>query len=172
MMALIFAGIGVPMFAGYYFIARDSRPDFSDYKPQAISATDGTLLLSWSSLRQDPWYSNQPSKPIPSSGSVISMVGYMMDGYEFTRDGSTTNMFILMPNSGHIMHPAHRIPDEMVEVWPQQGRIVFESRKLVWVTGQIVKRDVSMQGERALYALEKASVAPAGFDEVKRWFKP
>jgi hypothetical protein len=171
-MATILAAIALPMSAGYYFIGREARPDFSDYLPQAIAAADGSLLVSWSSLRQGPRFSDQPANPIPPHRSVVSIAGYMMDGYQYVPDGSSAKMFVLMPETGHILHPAHRIPDEMVEVWPREGRIVFESRKLIWVTGRLVKQNVPMQGERALYALQDAVVDGVRLEDITRWFKP
>ena len=159
------------MFAGAFLIMQDMRLDLSDGYPRA--SVDGeTVAVGWPSLRIDDLASRlrDRSDPRPTTGAIVKMLGYMMDGYEFAPSGTEVKMFVLMPEAGHFLHPAHRIPDEMVEVWPKAGRVIFNSREMVWVTGRF-ERLTSAREEQALYALRGALVTPASKPDITAWFK-
>jgi hypothetical protein len=161
LLGLILFSIGAPMLVGSFLISRDIKPDLSDGQPRAQSPDDMAIPAGWPSLRAEQ---NAP----PENGAIVKMLGYMMDGYHFARNGSAVNMFVLMPAAGHLLHPAHRIPDEMVEVWPE-GAVVFKNREMVWVTGKF-EHLANSKEEHALYALRDASVAPASQADLAGWF--
>jgi hypothetical protein len=77
---------------------------------------------------------------------------------------------MLMPEAGQLLHPAHRIPDEMVEVW-LKTRVPFKERSLVWVSG-VLTLTAQHGGEEASYAMRDAAIEPAIESDIKRWFKP
>jgi hypothetical protein len=158
---MILLSIGAPMFVGAFLISRDIKPDLSDGQPRSQSPGDMAIPVGWSSLREE-------QGALPQNGAIVKMPGYMMDGYHFARNGSAVNMFVLMPEAGHLLHPAHRIPDEMVEVWPERA-VVFENREMVWVTGRFEHLAGSAE-EHALYALRGASVASASQTDLAGWF--
>ena len=149
------------MFVGAFLISRDIRPDLSDGQPRAQSPGDMAISVGWPSLRGE-------QGDLPENGAIVKMLGYMMDGYHFARNGSPVNMFVLMPEAGHLLHPAHRIPDEMVEVW-SEGAVLFENREMVWVTGRF-EHLAGSEEEHAQYALRGASVAPASPTDLAGWF--
>jgi hypothetical protein len=157
-LALILIGVGAPMFAGLLLVVRDTRPDLSDLRSPEHSAGNDPALLGWAGLAH-----------LTRDGAQVKMLGYMMDGYQFVNDGSPAAMFILLPNAGHFLHPAHRDPDEMVEVWPHSGKAVFKDRQLVWVTGRMIRLKRNPRGDQALYALRDAFVVPAAYDDIAKW---
>ena len=96
------------------------------------------------------------------------MLGYMMDGYRPVPDGAPVAMFVLMPEAGHLFHPAHRIPDEMVEVWLAEGAsVAYKDRDMVWVEGLLRRSE-----GRAAYAMTNAFVARADERAIAQWFAP
>jgi hypothetical protein len=55
-------------------------------------------------------------------------------------------MFILLPEAGQFLHPAHRISNQMVEVRPTHP-LAFRYRELVWASG-ILNRTFGEPGRR------------------------
>lgn len=95
----------------------------------------------------------------------------MMDVYRPVPDGAKAGMFILMPEAGHFLHPAHRIPEEMVEVSPVRP-LPFQYRRLVWVWGLLgrVTREAesgAARRETALFAMSDAEVRPADNTDIR-----
>ena len=80
-------------------------------------------------------------------------------------------MFVLMPEAGHFLHPAHRIPEEMVEVWLNRP-VWFKYRRLVWVSGTLTRTSNSPNSDKALFAMHNALITPAADPEIARWFTP
>jgi hypothetical protein len=102
------------------------------------------------------------------------MDGYGMDGHKPSQDGEPVRMFVLMPEAGHILHPAHRIPDQMVEVWTTQP-VPFRFRSLVWSTGNLPRMQRphgQHNDEKPLYTMASADVQPAVQSDITLWFKP
>ena len=99
------------------------------------------------------------------------MIGYMMDGYQPSREGDLVDLFILLPEAGQFLHPAHRIPNQMVEVRPSHAA-VFHYRDLVWATG-ILNRTIGNAGDdKADWAMMAAEVTPAVERDIGKWFRP
>ncbi|HVW07922.1 MAG TPA: hypothetical protein VHC90_05040 [Bryobacteraceae bacterium] len=98
------------------------------------------------------------------------MLGYMLGGYTPQQNGPMTSMFILVPEAGHILHPAHRHSDQMVEVWPVRP-VALDYRRLIWVTGTLRRRTGVVNREIALYTMTGAELEPAAETEIARWFR-
>src|SRR5260370_34728536 len=97
----------------------------------------------------------------------------MMDVYHPVRDETAVKMFILMPEAAQLLHPAHRHPDEMVEVWLASGRSVsYVDRNLVWVEGTLQRVHQSSREGLASYAIRDAAVERASDRDITRWFAP
>ena len=160
------------MFLGFFLISLDTRPDLSDCQPRIDRTTNDAILVGWPSLGQPAYFSKSryPENSLPKNGTVVKMLGYMMDGYKFVGDGVPVTMFVLMPSAGHFLHAAHRNPDEMVEVWPRSGTVVFKHRDLVWASGTLERVPGPSREEHAQYALHHASVTPASYGDIANWF--
>jgi hypothetical protein len=165
-LGLILFSVGASTFLGFFLIALDTRPDLSDGHPRAAGMDEAAIPLGWPSLR----VSGMPDA-LPTNGAMVKMLGYMMDGYRFAARGSDVGMFVLMPSAGNFLHPAHREPEEMVEVWLKTGTVFFQERELVWASGKFERTRGPVE-DHALYALRQASVAPASQGDISRWFAP
>lgn len=159
--ATIAVAVGVPLILAYLLVAADIRSDLSDLEPRKGLAAQTPALLGWPDLEKMPW---PPQR-------MVKMLGYMMDGYTSSPEAAPVTMFILMPEAGHVLHPAHRIPDQMVEVRPRHP-VPFKNRQLVWATGTLSRIDGKPDFERANYAMTNAVVEPALERDITRWFSP
>ena len=158
---MIIGAVALPLVLAYILVAADMRSDLSDLKPARALADEATALIGWPDLEHLHW--NSPPR--------ARMLGYMMDGYTPTPDGSQVEMFILMPEAGHFLHPAHRVPDEMVEIWLTRPQ-PFTYRRLVWVSGVLSRTPAPRQSGKASYVMQEAQVEPALQSDITRWFKP
>ena len=71
-----------------------------------------------------------------------------------------------MPEAGHLLHPAHREPDEMVDVRLAEP-IPCNDRALIWAEG-FLKRGAG--GPGAAYSLNRAHVSRADELAISQWF--
>ena len=171
-LGLILFSLGAPMLLVAFLISLDTRPDLSDCQPKIEHTTSDPILVGWPSLGRPDYFSKSRNyeNSFPKNGTAVKMLGYMMDGYKFVGDGVPVTMFVLMPSAGHFLHPAHRNPDEMVEVWPKPGCVFFKNRELVWTSGTFESVPGPPREERAQYALHNASVTPASYEDIANWF--
>jgi hypothetical protein len=139
-------------------IASDMRSDLSELQPVFKLWADGVELVGWPQLRPDTALSEHR----------VRMLGYMMDGYRPVADGAPVAMFVLMPEAGHLLHPAHRVREEMVEVWLAEGTsVAYKDRDMVWVEGLLRRSE-----GRSAWAMTSAFVARADERAIAQWFAP
>jgi hypothetical protein len=155
----IIAVIAFPLFLGYILVAADIRSDLSELKPAKLLDDAGFAPMGWPELE----------------GSVterpVRMIGYMMDGYRSYPGGVNVDMFVLLPEAGQFLHPAHRIPNQMVEVWPRRP-VLFRNRQLVWAMGRLNRTMGKAGEEKAAWAMGDAEVRPAEPRDIAKWFEP
>ena len=156
------ASVALPLTIEFVLLTADMRVDLSDMKRAEARADPDIALIGWPDLVTEVQQGHGKSR--------VRMLGYMMDGYTSIRDGESVEMFMLMPEAGQFLHPAHRIPDEMVEVW-LKTRVPFKVRSLVWVSG-VLTLTPRQSGEHASYAMRSAVIEQAIESDVKRWFNP
>ena len=147
----IIAAIVLPCILMLLLVAADMRPDLSDLQPLSREAD----LIGWPQL-----------DAALTQGRPVRLLGYMMD-LENTPNDTPVQVFILMPEAGTMVHAAHRIPEEMIEVRLSKS-VLFRYRSLVWVGG-IIERSRVRSGAR--YLLEDASVRSAADSYISRWFR-
>jgi hypothetical protein len=170
--ALVFAAILGPLLLTYLLIAADMRSDLSELKPWHAVAEGGVRIVGWADLAADGT-SRADKRAVHLANSPVRMLGYMMDWYRPVREGTPVSMFILMPEAGHLLHPAHRIPSQMVEIRLASGHsIPYRDRRLIWVTGLLENTGGTVNGEHAVYAMTGASTAFAEDRDIARWFVP
>lgn len=157
-----------PLLLTYLLIAADMRTDLSELTFRQVTTDSGVALVGWRNLTKHE--ENSRKQPTKFAGGRARMLGYMMDGSHPVRDGVLIQTFILMPEAGQLLHPAHRIPDEMVEVWLAGGQsIPFLDRTLVWVEGDLRPVNDGASPGNASYAMKEAAVERAPASDIVRW---
>jgi len=165
-LVLIAIVAGVPILGTIYVTASTSEPDLSDLTPIAQSAGN-YLVLNWSQLLQEKAHDSNIR-----TGAEVQALGYMLDSDRSTRKDQWVQDFVLLPEAGNLMHPAHRIRDQMIAVHLEDGaRIQFAPRALVWVWGNFRISAGLGPGAEARYVLERARAKPAERADIQRYFK-
>lgn len=156
----IAAAIVLPVLLAVALVAMDMRADLSELKSTARVDENGAQPMAWPRLKERAEISGR-----------VRMLGYMMDEQRRVRDGERVNTFVLLPEAGHFLRPAQRIPDQMVVVWSSHP-VVFRNRRLVWVSGTL-ERTIRRSGEdQPEYAMIFAQVSPAAAKDIGIWFQP
>lgn len=155
----ILAAIGFPLLLAYILVAADIRSDLSELKPARPVDDQGFVPVGWAELEEH------------GAHGRVRMIGYMMDGYRASSGSAAVDMFVLLPEAGQFLHPAHRIPNQMVEVWPRH-LVHFTNRELVWVVGTLNRTIGKAGDEKAAWAMGDADVTPAEPREIGKWFQP
>jgi hypothetical protein len=164
---LVIVVAGVPILGTVFVTTSTSEPDLSELTP--INPRAGQyLVLDWSALLQnEPRVSNTGP-----AGAEVQALGYMMDGDRSIGKNQWVQDFVLLPEAGTLLHPAHRIRDQMIAVHLEDGtRIQFSPRALVWVWGNLKASAGLGRRSEALYVLERARTQPAGRADIQRYFK-
>lgn len=169
-LVLIAVVAGVPILGTIYVTASTSEPDLSGLTP--ISQRAGRyLVLNWSALLEDQAHGVDTRKAIPS-GTEVQALGYMMQSDRSAGKGQWIRDFVLLPEAGNLLHPAHRIRDQMIAVHlDDDARIQFAPRALVWVWGNFRLSAGLGPGSEALYVIERARTKPADRADIQRYFK-
>jgi hypothetical protein len=167
----IIAALAIPMFLAFVLVAMDMRSDLDELKSSGQTDDQGAMPIGWPELE-----GRQDLSPVPHPANWegqrrVRMIGYMMDGYKPSRDGDQVSMFILLPDAGQFLHPAHRIPNQMVEVWPLHP-VAFRYRGLVWAFGTLNRTTARRGDEKPAYAMSDADVMPASERDISKWFHP
>jgi len=153
-----------PVMLAYILIAVDMRSDLSGIRARLAGMTDGSTIVGWGDLEHDP-------DRFRMAAGRSRMLGYMMDGYAPVPDGRFVDSFVLMPEAGQLLHPAHRVPDEMVEVRLAPGHSVpYADRSLIWATGSLQRVTGIGPAGAAAWMLSDASVQRAEPRDALRWF--
>jgi hypothetical protein len=155
----IVLAVGFPLLLAYVLVSVDMRSDLSELKPSKQVDEEGFVPVGWPELE-----TQAPQGP-------VRMIGYMMDAYSPSSDGARVDMFILLPEAGQFLHPAHRIPNQMVEVRLRHP-MVFKNRQLVWVSGKLDRTFGKAGDENAVWAIGDADVRSAQPQEISKWFQP
>lgn len=168
-LALIATCTLVPTIGIVAVIAATTRPDLSDLTPIADPA--GYSLLSWPTLLRDRAHTLHAESPV-YAGAAVRALGYMMDGDRPARTNEPVSDFVLLPDAGNPLHPAHRFGDQMIAVHLNSAaRVRFSAGALVWVWGTLRFLPGDPAGALPLYALEAFRVEPAQTEEIARYFK-
>ena len=158
---LVIAIACVPVLGTVLAIVSTTEPDLSDLMP--LRHPQGQyVLLNWYALRQGRF----------SAGASIQALGYMVGNDRAVHTGDSVRDFALLPEAGNILHPAHRIPDQMIEVHLREGELIeFSPRSMVWVWGKFRASPPDPAGLEPLYHLDEARAQRADKSEISRYFK-
>jgi len=158
---LVIAITCVPILGTVLAIVFTTEPDLSELTP--IRHPQGqSVLLNWFALRQGRF----------SAGAPVQALGYMVESDRPLHTGDPVRDFVLLPESGNILHPAHRIPDQMIEVRLREGeQIHFSPRSMLWVWGTLRASPEDPNGIQPLYHLDEARAKRADKSEISAYFK-
>jgi hypothetical protein len=170
-LALIVCAVVFPLFLAFILVAADMRSDLSELKPMQSPVDQATPLVGWQDLEIPEGQSVSAEQRRWQTPRRVRMLGYMMEGEPPSQEGAPATLFVLLPEAGHILHPAHRIPDQMVEIRLTHAA-PFRFRSLVWVSGTLIRTADGPKSDKAMYAMTDASVEPAAQSDVTRWFSP
>jgi len=167
---LVIVVAGVPILGTVFVTNSTSEPDLSELTP--INPLAGQYVaLEWSALLQNEPRVSKTGTAVPA-GAEVQALGYMMDGDRSIDKNRWVQDFVLLPEAGTLLHPAHRIRDQMIAVHLEDGtRIQFSPRALVWVWGNLKASAGLGRRSEALYMLEKAHAKPADKADIQRYFK-
>jgi hypothetical protein len=169
-LALLTAGLCVPVLTALIAIFSTAEPDISDLTPISQKVGD-YVILSWSNLERGRPHALLEDSSV-FAGARVQALGYMMEGERSTRTGEQVHDFFLLPEAGNLLHPAHRFGDQMITVHLRSDMPAqFSPRSLVWVTGTFRASSGDPVGARPLYDLDQARVSPASKAEIRRYFK-
>jgi len=167
LLALI-AAILLPVIVSVVLTTRASTPDLYDLTP-VVSRSDQYRILAWPELERAKRALNTGGI---SSGTMIRALGYMMEGDRPIHDGERVQGFVLLPDAGNPLHPAHRFGDQMIDVRLGAGNEVrFSERSLVWAGGTLRMLPGDPSGHEPLYVLENARTEPANRADIQKYFK-
>jgi hypothetical protein len=169
-LALIIAAAVIPVLGTVLVISATSRPGLSDLVPIQNSAGN-YFVLNWSTLLRDHPHSLNAGSPV-FSGAPVQALGYMVESDRAIGEGEWIQDFVLLPEAGNLMHPAHRFGDQMIAVHLQENaRVQFSARALVWVWGAFGASPGDPAGSKPLYSLERALAQSADREEIAKYFK-
>jgi hypothetical protein len=162
------SAILLPVLLALVLITNAIKPDLFDLTP-VVSHSDQYLILAWPDLERAK---HALSVGAISSGTMMRALGYMMDGDRPVPDGERVQGFVLLPDAGSPIHPAHRFGDQMIDVRLRVGNEVrFFGRRLVWVWGTLRMLPGDPSGHEPLYILEEARAEPANKADIPKYFK-
>ena len=151
----------VPVLGTLLAIVSTTEPDLSDLTP--IRQPPGQYeLLNWFALRHGRF----------SAQASVQALGYMVESNRSPHTGDRIRDFIVLPEAGNLLHPAHRIPDEMIAVRLRDGELIqFSPRRLVWVWGTFRVSPGDPAGLQPLYHLDQARAQLTDKSEIPKYFR-
>jgi hypothetical protein len=161
---------GVPILGTIFVNAATSEPDLAELVP-INSRIANYVVLNWSELLRDHVSDTREAALVPSD-SEVQALGYMFDGDWTVSKGEWVKEFVLLPEAGTLIHPAHRIRDQLITVHLEDSNGVrFAPRVLIWVWGKFRVSSEPAARSRPLYTLEQARVKLADQADIARYFR-
>jgi hypothetical protein len=101
----------------------------------------------------------------------IRLLGYMMDPGTTIPAGKKVPEFVLMPEAGTVLHPAHREPNAMISIQLRHGTVTeFRHRQLAWAEGLLSPSAWPDREGQPGYVLRDAQVSPANPSDIRKFF--
>ena len=156
----IFVWMAIPVLATVVLQSLSTKPSLSDMVVREAVRAGGPRVVGW------------PDLEVADGRERVKLLGYMMDNGVAIQNEDATTGFLLLPEAGTVLHPAHRIPEQMVEVEVRKGASCrFEFRRLVWVEGLLRhRRDSVADGDAPVHFLDDALVEKADPADISAVF--
>ena len=156
----------IPVLGTIGIVVASMRPNLEELVP-IRSSVDTYSLLKWSDLLREPLRTVHDY-----AGEPVRALGYMVESDRPTREGDWIQDFVLLPDAGSLLHPAHRFGDQMIGVHLEpEARIQFSNRALVWAWGMLRSIAGDPSGSSPLYSLQRARAEPADETVIPKYFK-
>jgi hypothetical protein len=169
-LALIVAIISIPVLGAILVVVSTTKPDLSELIPSNKQVGE-YIVLSWPELLQAK-RNELNSAAANLSGAKIRALGYIVDGDKAIHPGDLVQHFVLLPDAGNFLDPAHRYGDQMVSVsLKESDRIPFSPRRLVWVWGTFRASPGDPSGRTPLYSLKDARAQVADPADIGQYFQ-
>lgn len=160
--------ICLPVIATVIMVSQTAQPALFDLVPTK-SHSNGFVILAWPDLERAR---RALAVGTIATGTRLLALGYMMAGDQVARDGDSVNRFLLFPDAGNALHPAHHFGDQMIAVQLQPGSTIhFSERNLLWVRGILYCLPGDPNGDRPLYRMENAQAAIADKRDIRKYFR-
>jgi hypothetical protein len=160
--------ICLPAITALVLIIRTTRTDLSDLVPVHKDFA-GHVLLSWHELER---YRSALRQGGISNGTPVRILGYMAEGAKSAQKGELVSYFVLLPNPGNALHPAHRFGDQMIGVrLPEGANARYLNAQLVWASGNVQILPGDPNGNNPLYLIVDAVVEPAAQADIAIHFR-
>lgn len=151
-----------------FLSTRRAGPNLVDLEPK-IPLADGFVLVAWYDLER---VQRSLKAEGLSTGTPTRALGYMIEGDTPIPDGASVGSFVLLPDAGSPMHPAHRHGDQMIAVRLAAGSTIYFSHGgLVWASGWLRILPGDPEGREPLYVLESARAEPAVKTDIAKYFR-
>ena len=151
-------------------VVSTTKPELSDLVP-ATKQVGGYIVLNWMELLQLHRNELNPASA-ELTGAAVRALGYMADGDKPIHAGDLIQDFVLLPEAGNLLDPAHRFGDQMIHVRLNESDLIrFSPRELVWVWGTFRASRGDPSGPMPLYSLEKARTQAADRADIARYFQ-
>ena len=161
---------GVPILGTIFVTTATSEPDLAELVP-INGRVANYVVLNWSELLREP-SSDARQATLGLSDSEVQALGYMFDGDRPISKGQWVREFVLLPEAGTLIHPAHRIRDQVITVHLEDSKgVQFSPRLLIWVWGSFRASSEPAVRSRPLYTLEHARVNLADKADIPRYFR-
>jgi len=161
---------GVPILGTIFVSTATSQPDLAELVP-INSRVANYVVLNWSQLLRNQ-SSDIRDATLGLSEIEVQALGYMFDGDRPISKGEWVREFVLLPEAGTLMHPAHRIRDQVITVHLEDSKgVQFSPRLLIWVWGSFRASSEPAVRSRPLYRLEQARVKLADKADIPRYFR-
>jgi hypothetical protein len=145
-------------------------PDLGDLTA-VQGLVDGKNVISWPSLSRDRSHALNTDSRL-SSGSAACALGYMNSGDRAYREGQWISDFVLLPETGNLLHPAHQFGDQMIAVHLRGDRSIrFSADNMLWACGEFGMVSGDPNGQRPLYFLANAEARSAGRTDIAKYFE-
>ena len=156
----------IPVIGTIGVVVASSRPNLEELVP-IQNSVGNYLVLNWSVLLREP---SRPERFF--AGEPVRALGYMFEGDRSVHEGDLVQDFVLLPDAGNLLHPAHRFGDQMIAVHLEPAaRVPFSCRALVWVWGKLRSSQGDPSASKPLYSLEQARVQRTDETVIAKYFK-
>ena len=170
---LILLIVSVPLLGTVAVVISAGDTDLSDLTPRHAQDNNHQFILDWPSLKRDHPHSLVAGREsVTFNGAAVRALGYMAEADRRFARGERVRDFILLPDCGNLLHPAHRFGDQMIAVHLREAdAFSFSPMALVWVSGTLQISSGDPGGSRPLYSLDQARSQVADKDDIHKYFQ-